>query len=141
MAPVYTSQTDYEAYVEGWVTDNASALLRLLERAERDVDRFLAGERGTGPNGLRVTPSELETWQRQALSRAVCAQAEARWRTDYPQDGDPPADAKRVRGPDFEVEFWPGANPGPFGSGGAPLVDAAVAELSGTGLLATVRLH
>lgn len=72
----YATQADFEAYVEGWTTEDAAALERLLQRAERDVDRLLSGVRGTGVGGLKLIPADLETWQAEALARAVCAQGE-----------------------------------------------------------------
>lgn len=37
----YANQADFEGYVEGWVTSDPAALERLLERAEKDIDRIL----------------------------------------------------------------------------------------------------
>jgi hypothetical protein len=84
MAPTYANRTDFEAYVEGWVTDNSSALDRLLERAERQIDQYV-GPYGIQANGLKFgapkTTNELglSDGQVEALKRATCAQAEYRW--------------------------------------------------------------
>lgn len=37
----YAAQADVEAYIEGWVTDDPIALERLIQRAEREVDRLI----------------------------------------------------------------------------------------------------
>lgn len=76
--PTYATQADFEAYVEGYVTDDAAALGRLLEKAERDIDRLLFHGIGVPTNGLRIVPANLTTWAREGLARAVCAQAEYR---------------------------------------------------------------
>lgn len=102
--PTYTTQAAFEAYVEGWVTDNGAALDRLLARAELDVDRLLGPGSRVDATGLRYDPTKLLPWEAEALSRAVCAQAEwrfARGETDLVTAGS----MKRVKGPDFEVEF------------------------------------
>ena len=78
----YATQTDFESYVEGWVTDNADALAVLLESASRDVDRVLeiSNTDRDQTTGYKLDPATLATWQAAALSRAVCAQAEYRER-------------------------------------------------------------
>lgn len=49
---------------------------RLLERAERDVDRVLGPYPPDPATGLKFDPGELTTAQRGALARATCAAAE-----------------------------------------------------------------
>jgi hypothetical protein len=83
--PAYATQQDFEAYVEGWVTDDVAALGRLLERASRDVDAALTayvpetnglklGDLSTGANPKLLVPSDIV-----AVTRATCAQAEYRF--------------------------------------------------------------
>lgn len=102
----YTSQADFEAYVEGWVTDNPDALARLLQRAERDVDAILGPipRSAVTTTGLKLAPASLRTWEAAALSRAVCAQAE--WRF-YRGEAELAAgrQTKTEQGPDFKVEY------------------------------------
>lgn len=103
----YASQADFEGYVEGWVTDNAGALARLLERATRDVDNVLGPiaplTSGTYA-GLKLDPTTLQAWEAKALADATCAQAEWRWRRGDEELAVGRA-LKRVKGPDFEEEF------------------------------------
>ncbi len=102
----YTSAADFEAYVEGWVTDNGDALARLLQRAERDVDAILGPipRQQTSTTGLKLDPTVLRAWEARALSRAVCAQAE--WRF-YRGEAELAAgrQTKTEKGPDFEVTY------------------------------------
>lgn len=103
----YATQTDMEAYVEGWVTDDATALERILLRAERDVDRVLGPLRSREDTGLKLDPAtDLTEEQRRALARAVCAQVFHRITTrGEGSAGELPRAAKRIKGPDFEVEY------------------------------------
>lgn len=82
MAAAYAEQTDFEEYVEGWQTDDADALARLLVRASDDVDSILGGwplwESGTWA-GRKMAPPDLDYTQRRALTRATCAQAHYRF--------------------------------------------------------------
>lgn len=98
----YATQADFEAYVEGWVTDDPAALERLLERAERDVDLIFGPIAQRTDTGLKLDPSSLLAWEAKALSNAVCAQAQ--WRFEHPGDLDTPA-AQNVSGPDFSVTY------------------------------------
>lgn len=106
--PAYATQADFEAYVEGWVTDNPDALDRLLERASRDLDARVFVNRWaltSGPfDGFAYNPADLTAQDAAALARATCAQAEHRFRTgeaDWAGTGH----GGRVKGPDFEVEL------------------------------------
>lgn len=103
----YATQADFEGYVEGWVTDNVATLGRLLERASRDIDTVL------GPipiltagayAGWKLDPTQLADFERQALARATCAQAEHRFRNPSSFDSSSRR-MKRVKGPDFEKEY------------------------------------
>ncbi len=103
----YATQADHEAYVEGWVTDDPAALERILQRAERDIDRVLGPIRPREDTGLKLDPAtDLTAAQAEALARAVCAQAMHRMTTRGEGAGGQIEGAKkRVKGPDFEVEY------------------------------------
>lgn len=102
----YALQTDFEQFVEGWVTDDPDALKRLLERAERDIDQA-AGYWLAETNGLKfgsplsTNEKHLEAWQVAALTRATCAQAE--YRFTMGEDFFVRAQHATERGPDFQV--------------------------------------
>lgn len=101
----YATNAEYEAYVEGWVTDNAAVLTRLLERATRDVDRALGAYamQTTGTYaGLKVDPATLEAYEKQALSRATCAQAEYRFQMG--EEFFVRAQGVEEKGPDFTIK-------------------------------------
>lgn len=117
MPPVYATRTDFEEYVEGWVTDDAAALDRLLERAERDVEALfpllpivVAATAGVY-RGHRFWPEAmLLEHELDALKRAVCAQAEFRF--DVGEETLAGASPIKVTGPDFTVEHAPGPGGG-----------------------------
>jgi hypothetical protein len=104
--PIYAQRADVEDFIDGWVTDDPSALDALIERAERDVDTY-CGPWSVEANGLKfgdpATGNEkgLTDGQVLALTRATCAQVEYRFvqgeefmaRAQYTQ----------VKGPDFET--------------------------------------
>lgn len=99
--PTYATQADFAAYVEGAVIDNPAALDRLLVRAERDID-WAAGARPIDTvTGLKFKPADLPAWQRAALARATCAQAE--YRNEMGEDFMLRAQHQTARGPDFAV--------------------------------------
>lgn len=100
--PTYTTVADFEAYVPGWVTDDVAELKKLLMRAERDIDALLGNRPTIEATGLKYAPASLDDWQKAALSRAVCGQAEFLFALG-PQAQVLPA-GKRVKGPDFETE-------------------------------------
>lgn len=102
--PTYADRAAFEDYVEGWVTDDADALDRLLGRAERDIDRLLVGNPALTTTGLRIDPATLSAWERDALSRAVCAQAEHRVTVGEAALREA-IRAQRVKGPDFDVVY------------------------------------
>lgn len=79
MALTYTTYDAFVAYAD-WDTtsDNQADVEKELERAERDVDNIIFGTKGAGPNGLKWPVVSLAGWAADALSRAVCAQAEYR---------------------------------------------------------------
>lgn len=115
MAATYTSNSDFEAYVPGWVTDSPSALTAFLERAERDVDAFLGPIPTRSATGLKLDPAALQDWEAAALSRAVCAQAEYRLLAGESKLAGGGI-VKREKGPDFEREYDTSTGTGSPGS-------------------------
>lgn len=110
----YATQADYEAYVEGWQTIDVAALERLLRRAERDID-YLLGPGVPLETGLRLDPTTLTAWERNALSRATCAQAEWRYTVTEPvlAGESPGPELKAIKGPDFTKEYAVQGSPAP----------------------------
>lgn len=105
----YATRAQFEAYVEGWVTDNNAALDRLLERATRDVDNVLGPlptHRAGAYAGLKVDPA-ADGWdavELEALARATCAQALHRFRNPGGIfDGE--RRVGRISGPDFAEDY------------------------------------
>lgn len=135
--PAYATRAEFEAYVEGWTTTDPNALDRLLERASRDIDGFLAPiflvTTGTYA-GFKVDPTTLATYAAQALSRATCAQAEYRLgvgEADWAQHGH----GGTISGPDFSMTT--AKNP----AGGRPRIGPkAAAELESPALVPLRRL-
>lgn len=79
----YATADEFAEYVEGWETDDEEALLRALNRASLDVDRFVGFAWSVQSNGLRFgdledNPQDLDEGELAALKRATCAQAEYR---------------------------------------------------------------
>jgi hypothetical protein len=115
----YATNADFEAYVEGWVTDDANALDRLLERATLDVDELLGPipPRASSPNqGLKLNPpTDLTPIAAAALRDGVCEQALHRFKFVEPAglaaQQNPAGALTTVKGPDFEVTYSPGQNP------------------------------
>lgn len=121
MTPTYATQTDFEAYVEGWDTDNPEALARLLERAERDIDA-LAVTMTPLDSGLKFDPEDMTAADAAVLMRATCAQAEYRFLMG--EEHFAKAQFDRVGGPDFTTE------------GRLPYIGPKVfRELAGTGVI------
>jgi hypothetical protein len=152
----YAQQLDFEAYVEGWVTDDEAALDRYLERASRDVDRMVGAWLVDEDSGLKFgnivadeNPKDLSAHQLAALRRATCAQALYRINLDDARDvvasssgaGSYPAGAVEVAGPEFRVRFADAASASSATTATAdrpyPLSAAAWDELVGTGLIKT----
>lgn len=127
----YATQADYEAYVEGWVTTDPAALERLLKRAERDID-YLLGPGTPLASGLRLDPATLQAYERVALMRATCAQAE--WRhtvTEPVLAGSPPKpELKAIKGPDFTKEYAVSASRPPAPARFGPKVRQELAAIS-----------
>lgn len=124
--PAYATQADFEAYVEGWVTDNAQALARLLERASRDIDNLMGPRPALTDGayqGFKFDPAALTENDREALAAATCAQAEFRFdqgETAFAGYGV----GGRVTGPDFSYD-----TPGPSIGGAAHVGPKVRAEL------------
>lgn len=112
----YATVADFEAYVEGWTTTDEEALERILERAERDVDRVLGPIARDPDTGLKLDPDDLTTLERAALARAVSAQAYHRITHRGEGTGGVEPARKRIKGPDFEVEFAEAASTGTDGN-------------------------
>lgn len=74
----YATQTDFEAYSEGWVTTDPAALERYLVRAEGDVDSILGYHGDLSAAGRKVDPTLLTQFERDVLRDATCAQCEYR---------------------------------------------------------------
>lgn len=120
--PTYAQQSDVESYIEGWVTDNATALDRLIERAERDIDNAVGAWARDDTTGRKFDPATLLPYQAAALTNATCAQVEYRFQQG--EDFFVKAQHAAERGPDFQV------------TGRLPYIGPKVwAELEGTGLL------
>lgn len=106
MAAIYATQADFEAYVPGWVTDDAVSLAKYLEAAERDVEAlfpFLPYITTGTYTGHRFDLAGFTALEVASLKRAVCAQAEYLIATgDEVAIGAAPT---RVKGPDFEVDY------------------------------------
>lgn len=109
MAPLYATVADFEGYVPGWVTDDATSLNRYLELAERDIEALfphLPILRIGAFSGHRFDPARLYDFEVKALTNAVCAQAS--YLITAGDDVRIGVAAARVRGPDFEV--WSDTN-------------------------------
>lgn len=73
MPPKYTDDAAFEEFTD--LTPVVGSVEELLMQAERDVDMALGRIPQDPTTGLKLLPSTLQTWQVEALSRAVCAQA------------------------------------------------------------------
>lgn len=103
----YASVEDFENYVEGWETDDQAALERILERASRDVDRFVGAQYRMQDNGYRfgdltVNPQALTQGQIDAVKRSTCAQAE--YRITKGEEWFVEDQYEAVSGPDFATK-------------------------------------
>ena len=129
---LYCTQAQFEANTEGWVTDNAATLERILVRAQRDVDRVLGPWPRREDTGLKLDPAtDLTVEQRAALARAVAVQAHYRI---LKGEGlaTPDRIAKKVSGPDFAIEYADAPNGVQSPSSGllSPLLAAELAPLA-----------
>src|SRR4051794_2426359 len=104
--PAYATRAELVEYVDGVVIDDTAAADRLLERASRDIDAIfgpLAYYRsGTFP-GFKAVPTTLADVDADALARATAIQAAPR--ASREADGSREAGVRRVKGPDYEVEY------------------------------------
>lgn len=106
----YATQADVEAYEPG-VDLTGVDVAALLLRATLDVDRLLGarGVRTTGVYaGLKLDPTRLRTWERDALARTTAAQA-IHLLAGF-KDGTyaPPRPVQSASGPDFSVTYAAG---------------------------------
>lgn len=122
----YITQAEFEAYAD-WQTGTEADLLKVLQRAERDIDGIV-GPWPYQSNGMRfgepktTNTAGLDANQKAALTRAVAAQAE--YRLEMGEEFFVRAQRARSKGPDFEVE------------GELPYIGPKVwHELTGSGLL------
>jgi hypothetical protein len=128
----YATIADFEEYVEGWTTTNPDALERLLERAERDIDALL-GPRPVDPDtGLKLDPPRLAAWERTALARATCAQAEYRFHAGETAwaGGTVAGGGGRVQGPDFSYDLPANGAAGAPGARVSPKVATELAPIA-----------
>lgn len=129
--PSYATVAEFEAYIEGWQTTNATVLARILERASRDVDRVLGPlpplTAGTYA-GLKVDPTTLLAHEAAALSRATCAQAYHRILRGEGVAA-PTRQPVEVAGPDFTLKYNPDDTAPPKGDL-APAVRDELAPLA-----------
>src|SRR5262245_2307703 len=124
MDAAYATRAQFEAYVEGWTTEDSAALDRLLSRATDDIDAFLGDysliETGTWA-GRKLDPATLTFAENRSLYRATCAQAQ--YRFEQGEEFFTRPAFNQVTGPEFTTSGMPG-HVGPL----------AMRELSGTGL-------
>lgn len=100
--PTYATVADVESYIVGWVTDDATALARIIVQAEHDVDSVLGAWDLDALTGLKWSATELAAYEIAALRDATCAQTE--YRLQQGPDFFIFAQPKRVSGPDFSIE-------------------------------------
>ena len=102
--PTYATRADCLAYTEGLVVTDNAAFDRLIERAERDVDRVLRVDHRDGRTGGVKVPDvgELDGRKGEGLTRATCAQVE--YRVALGEEALRTRQPKRVSGPEFTVE-------------------------------------
>ena len=102
----YITQAEFEAYAD-WDTGTEADLLKVLQRAERDIDSMV-GAWPVQDNGLKfgsprtLNEADLSTAQKQALMRATAAQAE--YRLKMGEEFFVMAQREEVRGPDFTTK-------------------------------------
>lgn len=72
----YATTADLAALIEGFTVDDSAAAERLLERAEREIDRVLGPWPLLDATGLKMDPSTLSALDADVLRRATVAQAE-----------------------------------------------------------------
>jgi hypothetical protein len=100
---LYAQVEDVEAYIEGWVTTNSTALGRLIERAELDIDFEARGLVADETTDRKFNPATMTNADAEALMRATCAQVEYRDLMGEDFFVRPQYDG-RVEGPDFKME-------------------------------------
>lgn len=75
--PTYATLTQVRDEVADAPADDAE-LTKLIERAERDIDRSVGAYRTSVDTGRKFDPTTLETVPRDALMRATCEQVRFR---------------------------------------------------------------
>ena len=102
--PTYATKADCVAYTEGLSSTDDALLNRIIERAERQVDRLLRVDFRTAVgDGVKVPDlTRLNSRESEALTRATCAQVEYRVKMGETFFSEP--DRGKVSGPDFTVE-------------------------------------
>lgn len=109
----YATQADLEAYIDGLDVSDPAGLEKIIQRAERDIDDLFGPYTPLPATGLKLDPSLLEQWERDALADAVAAQAEHRIILGEAAIAAAPGrGVTSVRGPDFARTYGKG--------GGAP---------------------
>jgi hypothetical protein len=98
----YAVAADLETYMPTGSGLSGADAEKLLQRSERDVD-YVAGNwpLASQTTGLKFDPTTLADWQKSALNRATCAQAE--YRITMGEDFMVKAQYASVQGPDFTV--------------------------------------
>jgi hypothetical protein len=125
--PTYATRAFVEAYpvaVPAGAPGDA-----LVLRAEREVDSILGPWPPDPTTGLKVDPSRLYQWQRDALSRAVAAQAEYLVAVGPASMVAPTPAVKSIAGPDF-TETYADTGSGSSSSSGPILGPRVIAELA-----------
>lgn len=76
--PTYATQAQCENEIEGLTVNDPAAFARVIERAERDIDRAVGIRPVDSVTGRKFDPTTMEAVQRDALMRATAAQVEFR---------------------------------------------------------------
>lgn len=99
----YATVEDFKEYTDipAEMLPDDDTIQKVLNRAELDVDRYIAGTVDE-TSGLRVDPESLPVWQLQYLVNATCAQAEYRLIVgeDFFIQG---SNDEVIQGPDFTI--------------------------------------
>lgn len=123
--PTYATPEQVTEYVEDSgvaLPEDPDALARLIERAERDVDRAVGVHSVDDDSGLKFVPASLSTGERGDLMRATAAQVE--YRASMGEGFFVREQYEKVEGPEFKTE------------GELPRIGPKVwEELAGSGLL------
>lgn len=104
---IYATAAELDDYTDVALPAAPADVEKLIARAERDIDSLLGPWLPQPATGLKLDPTLLLDWEAEALSRAVCAQAEYRQTVgEAVLSGElPAAPLRRIKGPDFEKEY------------------------------------